>query len=171
MSFGENVGYYRRQLNITQEELAEKLFVSRQTVSRWETDSAFPDVETVIKLCEIFGCTMDNLVRGDAQGSAPCEGNEKKACENEEIEKIKEEIRRKRRLNERLMGAIAGPLAMISVLAYLLCGFLGGWWHPAWLIFVGFAVVCGVSAVIIDATLGITSDAKKLRYEKKKHRS
>ena len=37
MSFGENVGYYRKLLNITQEELAQQLFVSRQTVSRWET--------------------------------------------------------------------------------------------------------------------------------------
>ena len=66
MSFGENVSFYRKGLKITQEELAERLFVSRQTVSRWETDSALPDVETIIKLCELFGCDMDTLVRGDA---------------------------------------------------------------------------------------------------------
>ncbi len=69
MSFGENVGYYRKSLGITQEELADRLYVSRQTVSRWETDSSFPDVETVIKLCELFGCDMDTLVRGDAEWS------------------------------------------------------------------------------------------------------
>ena len=69
MSFGENVSFYRKGLKITQEELAERLFVSRQTVSRWETDSAFPDVETIIKLCELFGCDMDTLVRGDAATS------------------------------------------------------------------------------------------------------
>ncbi len=67
MSFGENVGFYRKQLKITQEELAERLDVSRQTVSRWETDSTFPDVETVIKLCETFGCDMDTLVRKNAK--------------------------------------------------------------------------------------------------------
>lgn len=169
MSFGENVGYYRRQSNITQEELAEKLYVSRQTVSRWETDSTFPDVETVIKLCEIFGCNMDTLVRGDAQSGATCEcSGVAKPAKNEEIEQLKEEIKRKRRLNERLMGGIAGPLALLSVLAYFLCGFLGNLWHPAWLIFIGFGVVCGISAIVIDAVLGISSDTKKLHAEKGK---
>lgn len=66
MSFGENIGYYRKKQKITQEELAERLYVSRQTVSRWETDSTFPDVETIMKLCDIFGCDMDTLVRGNA---------------------------------------------------------------------------------------------------------
>ena len=56
MSFGENVVYYRKELKITQEELAEKLCVSRQTVSRWENDSFFPDMDTLIKLCDLFEC-------------------------------------------------------------------------------------------------------------------
>ncbi len=69
MDFGENVGYYRKKLGITQEELADRLYVSRQTVSRWETNSSFPDVETIIKLCELFECDMDTLVRGSAEQS------------------------------------------------------------------------------------------------------
>ena len=67
MSFGENIVYYRKQSGITQEELAERLYVSRQTVSRWENSSAFPDVEMLIRLCDIFNCDMDTLVRGDAE--------------------------------------------------------------------------------------------------------
>lgn len=67
MSFGENVSYYRKKSKITQEELAEKLEVSRQTVSRWENDSALPDVDTLIKLCELFDCDMDTLVRKNAE--------------------------------------------------------------------------------------------------------
>ena len=67
MSFGENLIYYRKNLKITQEELAEKLFVSRQTVSRWETDSTFPDVEMLMNLCELFDCDLDTLVRGNAR--------------------------------------------------------------------------------------------------------
>lgn len=63
MSFGEKLSFYRKNLNLTQEELAEKMFVTRQTVSRWETDVAFPDVETLIKLCDLLGCDMDTLVR------------------------------------------------------------------------------------------------------------
>ena len=70
MSFGENVIFYRKQQKITQEELAERLFVSRQTVSRWENDSTLPDVETLVRLCEVFNCDMDTLVRKDAKETA-----------------------------------------------------------------------------------------------------
>lgn len=66
MSFGNNVLFYRKKYGITQEELAEKLDVTRQTVSRWETDGAFPDMEKLLALCELFRCDMDTLVRGDA---------------------------------------------------------------------------------------------------------
>ena len=66
MSFGSNIGYLRKKKGMTQEEFAERMYVSRQTVSRWETDSVYPDVETVIKLCELLECDMETLVRGDA---------------------------------------------------------------------------------------------------------
>ena len=66
MSFGTNIGYLRKKKGMTQEEFAERMYVSRQTVSRWETDSVYPDVETVIKLCEVLECDMETLVRGDA---------------------------------------------------------------------------------------------------------
>ncbi len=65
MPFGENLAYFRKKSGITQEELAEQLFVTRQTVSRWENGSALPDVEMLVKLCELFSCDMDTLVRGD----------------------------------------------------------------------------------------------------------
>lgn len=67
MSFGNNVLFYRKKYSITQEALAEKLSVTRQTVSRWETDSAFPEMEKLIVLCELFSCDMETLVRGDAE--------------------------------------------------------------------------------------------------------
>ena len=66
MSFGSNIVFYRKKHGITQEGLAEKLEVTRQTVSRWETDAAFPEMEKLIALCGLFGCDMETLVRGDA---------------------------------------------------------------------------------------------------------
>ena len=66
MSFGSNVLFYRKKYGITQETLAEKLEVTRQTISRWETDSAFPDMEKLLILCDLFRCDMETLVRGDA---------------------------------------------------------------------------------------------------------
>lgn len=50
---------------MTQEELAEKLGVSRQTVSKWELDTAYPEIDKIIELCTLFSCSMDQLVRED----------------------------------------------------------------------------------------------------------
>lgn len=64
MSFGKNLQYLRRLSgNMTQEALAEKLNVSRQTVSKWELDSAQPDIDKAIELCQLFSCSLDNLFR------------------------------------------------------------------------------------------------------------
>lgn len=64
MSFGENLKYLRRLgKDITQEALAEKLNVSRQTVSKWEMDAALPEMDKAIELCRVFGCSLDNLFR------------------------------------------------------------------------------------------------------------
>ena len=64
MSFGRNLQYLRRLSgNMTQEALAERLNVSRQTVSKWEMDAAQPEMSKAIELCKVFGCTLDNLFR------------------------------------------------------------------------------------------------------------
>ena len=69
MSFGENLQFYRKRKDITQEQLAEQLDVSRQTVSKWESDSSYPEMEKILQLCDLFECPMDILIRGDAQES------------------------------------------------------------------------------------------------------
>ena len=66
MSFGQNVQFLRRMRNrMTQEALAEKLNVSRQTVSKWELDMAYPEMNKLLELCDLFYCSMDQLVRED----------------------------------------------------------------------------------------------------------
>ena len=64
MDFGKNLQYLRRlSKNLTQEDLAEKLNVSRQTVSKWETGEALPEMDKALELCKIFNCSLDNLFR------------------------------------------------------------------------------------------------------------
>lgn len=64
MSLGSNLQYLRRlRKNMTQEALAARLNVSRQTVSKWEMDAAQPEIDKAIELCKIFHCTLDNLFR------------------------------------------------------------------------------------------------------------
>lgn len=64
MSFGKNLQYLRRLSGeMTQETLAEKLNVSRQTISKWELDAAQPEFDKAIEICRIFNCSLDNLFR------------------------------------------------------------------------------------------------------------
>lgn len=66
MSFGNNLQFLRKMRNkMTQEDLAEKLGVSRQTVSKWELDLVYPEMEKVLELCRLFNCSMDQLIRED----------------------------------------------------------------------------------------------------------
>ncbi len=66
MAFGTNLQYLRKQLGgMTQEQLAEKLDVSRQTVSKWEMDEAYPEVAKLLELCDVFSCKLDALLRED----------------------------------------------------------------------------------------------------------
>jgi len=64
MSFGQNLHFLRKMSEgMTQEELAEKMGVSRQTISKWEINSAFPEMEKAIMLCKLFACSLDELLR------------------------------------------------------------------------------------------------------------
>lgn len=66
MSFGKNLQFLRHlRGDMTQEDLAEKMNISRQTVSKWELDTAQPEMEKAIELCRIFNCSLDNLFRDD----------------------------------------------------------------------------------------------------------
>lgn len=67
MSFGENLQFLRKSRNMTQEELAESLNVSRQSVSKWESDSSFPEMDKVIQLSDIFGCDIDTLIKDNVE--------------------------------------------------------------------------------------------------------
>lgn len=65
MNFGKNLQILRKMTNMTQEKLAEKLNVSRQTISKWEQDSAYPEIEKLIEICELFHCSVDEILRED----------------------------------------------------------------------------------------------------------
>lgn len=65
MTTGEKLALLRRKKGITQEELSEILKVSRQSVSRWEKDIAFPETDKIIKLSKLFECSIDFLLNSD----------------------------------------------------------------------------------------------------------
>lgn len=71
MTIGEKIQQLRRGLGISQEQLAETLEISRQSVSKWERGEAVPDIEKVVALSRFFGVTTDQLLLDDPQPIAP----------------------------------------------------------------------------------------------------
>lgn len=69
MSFRANLQYLRAQRNMPQEQLAMLLGVSRQAISKWESGKAYPEMDKLLMICDLFGCTLDDLVLGDVSAS------------------------------------------------------------------------------------------------------
>ena len=69
MSLAENLQYLRAREGVTQEQLAERLDVSRQSVSKWESAASYPEMDTLLKLCDMFQVDMDTLLRGSVENS------------------------------------------------------------------------------------------------------
>lgn len=65
MEIKEQLKEHRARLGLSQEELADRIFVSRQTISNWETDRTYPDVQSLLLMSDLFGTSIDELVKGD----------------------------------------------------------------------------------------------------------
>ncbi len=65
MSLGQNLQFLRKQKDMTQEQLAEQLEVSRQSVSKWESDATYPETDKLIQMANLFHCTIDDLMQKD----------------------------------------------------------------------------------------------------------
>lgn len=65
MSLGENLQFLRKKENMTQEQLAEALEVSRQSVSKWESDTTYPETDKLLQMTKMFHCTLDDLMQKD----------------------------------------------------------------------------------------------------------
>ncbi len=81
MELGKQIKMHRQEAELSQEELANRVYVSRQTISNWENDKSYPDVNSLVLLSEIFQISLDNLIKGDI-------GVMKEVIQKEEIEKM-----------------------------------------------------------------------------------
>ena len=75
MSLGQNIYRLRNEKGMSQSELAEALNVSRQSISKWETDGSVPELDKLLSLSSLFGVSLDELVKGSAD-SEYCADNE-----------------------------------------------------------------------------------------------
>ena len=67
MVLGEQIKKHRKLLNMTQEDLCQKLNTTRQTVSKWEKNMIEPDINTLLKLADIFGISLNELITGEKE--------------------------------------------------------------------------------------------------------
>ena len=67
MDVGIRIKKYREKQNISQDELAEKIFVSRQTISNWENNKSYPDIKSLLLLSNIFKVSLDDFMKGDIE--------------------------------------------------------------------------------------------------------
>ena len=81
MELGKQIKVYRQESHLSQEELANRVYVSRQTISNWENDKSYPDVNSLVLLSEIFQISLDKLIKGDIEVM-------KDVIQKEEIEKM-----------------------------------------------------------------------------------
>ncbi len=67
MELGKQIKKYRNERTLSQETLADRVYVSRQTVSNWENDKSYPDVKSLVLLSEVFEVSLDQLIKGDVE--------------------------------------------------------------------------------------------------------
>lgn len=82
MELGEQLKTHRQKAQLSQEELADRIYVSRQTISNWENNKTYPDVNSLVLLSEVFQVSLDQLIKGDIDAM-------KDVIRKEEIDKMK----------------------------------------------------------------------------------
>lgn len=125
MELGKQIKMHRQEVHLSQEELANRVYVSRQTISNWENDKSYPDVNSLVLLSEIFQISLDILIKGDIEVM-------KDVIQKEEIEKM-----------NRYGKTYTIMLIATAVSAVPLFMWLGGWafipWGIIWAISMYFA--------------------------------
>ena len=101
MNLGKTLQDLRKEKNISQEDIADILNVSRQTISNWENSKSYPDILALIKLCDIYKISLDALLKEDQQL----------------LNHIKKEKQKK---NKIIIGCVSIIVTLVLVLAYFL---------------------------------------------------
>jgi len=122
MEIGKQIRKYRGVLRLSQDELADKVYVTRQTVSNWENERNYPDIRSLVLLSNVFGVSLDILVKGDLEYMK---------------DEIKKEDIRKFKRDSCIYGAL---LAGVAILPMPLLRYLKMWGIVSWLLWTGAAL-------------------------------
>ncbi|MBQ4649102.1 MAG: helix-turn-helix transcriptional regulator [Firmicutes bacterium] len=153
MTLGERIMTLRTERQMSQSDLAEALDVSRQSISKWETDTSVPELEKLVMLCDIFGVSMDMLVRGvgEKESEEPCEAPKAYAVRPETEPAPSREVVHVVKFETR---KIAGILLFICAIVCALTGaFLGD--PMAGIIMASPFIICGIICFVCSKRAGL----------------
>lgn len=145
MRLGERIYRLRTEKGMSQGDLAEALSVSRQSVSKWETDGATPDLDKLIKLSQLFGISLDELVTGSVAPSAEPAPQPEPEPRVIYVERAEPAVPKRKIVGYALFG--------LAILVVLLCTLLGGMLGgvlfslPFW--------VCGCICILFKQRVGL----------------
>jgi transcriptional regulator with XRE-family HTH domain len=116
MKFGDNLKTLRKSKNLSQEQLAEKVNVTRQSVSKWETGEAYPEMNNILELCKIFHCKINELVN-DSIIDVDSLDEEVKM----KVVKLKEEKLKKVKILSKIISVLAkiGRICLMIVIPFI----------------------------------------------------
>lgn len=137
MDISNQIKTRREAMGLCQEQLAEKLYVSRQTISNWERDKTYPDVQSLLMLSILFGTSIDTLVKGD-------------------VTVMEEAVERDRkRMGTRMMRLAVLMLLLLAAAFALILSPAFVWMEEAWGVGIASAVAFlpSVAALVVAAIL------------------
>lgn len=153
MTLGEKIFKLRSEKNLSQGDISELLGVSRQSVSKWENDGAVPDLDKIIKLAEIFGITIDELVKGELSASSEENKGEYTAFSKEPEPKtiiIKKESSFPPR---KIIGTVLLSLALLITVICFAIGLVGG--SLIGLLLSSPLILCGIICFVFRKNIGL----------------
>ena len=133
MAFSDNLQFLRNRQGQTQEQLAEILEVSRQSVSKWESAQSFPEMDTILRICDLYQVNLDTLLRGSVEDSL--------------VEDTAQYDQFMNRFSRRMAFAVGSIIAGVG-----LCGLLDAKGVSEYLIFAVLLLIVAVCVVVIVAS-------------------
>lgn len=158
MSLGQRLIELRKEKKLSQEEVAGKLNVTRQTVSKWETDQSTPDFDKILPLCELYGISTEELITG-----------KKVVIQEEKQEKTKEEIisDTPEKKSKRVKSLVIGILIYFVAISWIMVSIPVIKMNPIASSAI-FLLICGIATCLIVYTQIMY---KKEKTEKEKEKS
>ena len=132
MNLGDKLLELRKKKGLSQEEVAFELNVTRQTISKWETNQTTPDFDKIAPLCKLYEISTDELLTG-----------KKTEVVNNDIENKKEKT-----IKNKLQKQIEEIITSITLIIYLIVSFITMAWHITWILWIINVLICEIVKLI-----------------------